>query len=199
MALQTEQQLKKEIVEASRRSGAQGWCPGTVGNISALNPQLGRIYIKRSKADLSRLETDDLLTLDVNGNILAGNGKPSIETSLHLGIYKTVKHARAIFHLHPPFATAYAVAGKKIPIVTEAAKIVLADVPLVPRAPPGSNQLATNTQRAFNDPTVKAALLRDHGLVAVGETLDDAYNTTAIVEDTAKVAFLSSLLKIPRL
>jgi L-fuculose-phosphate aldolase len=190
-----ENQLKREIVNISQRCGAQGWCPGTVGNISVLDSKSEKVYIKRSGADLNRLKLKDILTLDLDGNVLKGEGKPSIETSFHLGIYKVRKDARAVFHVHPPFATAYAVAGMKIPMVTEAAKIVLIDVPLLQHAPPGSIELATTVADAFKDLQVKAVLLREHGIVAIGETLENAYHTTALVEDTAKVAFLSLILK----
>jgi L-fuculose-phosphate aldolase len=190
-----ENHLKKKIVVISQRCGAQGWCPGTLGNISVLNSTFERVYIKRSGADLNKLELEDILTLDLDGNVIGGEGKPSIETSFHLGIYKVRKDARAIFHVHPPFATAYAVAGKKIPMVTEAAKIVLVDVPLLPHAPPGSIKLATRVTDGFKDSRVKAVLMKEHGVVSIGENLENAYRTTALVEDTAKIALLSSLIK----
>ena len=144
---------------------------------------------------MNRLKLKDVLALDLEGNVLKGEGKPSIETSFHLGIYKARKDARAVFHVHPPFATAYAVAGKKIPMVTEAAKIVLIDVPLLPHAQPGSIDLANTVADGFKDSKVKAVMLREHGIVVIGETLEGTYNTTALVEDNAKIAFLSSLIK----
>jgi len=195
MGVRNEHYVKKDIVEISRRCGAQGWCPGTLGNISLFNSQLERFYIKRSGADLNSLELEDVLTLDLDGQVLDGEGKPSMETSFHLGIYKVRRDIRAVFHVHPPFATAYAVAGSKIPMVTEAARIVLADVPLLPSAPPGSSKLATTVTDGFKDPRVTAVLLREHGLVATGKTLESAYYTASLVEDTAKVALLSSLIK----
>jgi L-fuculose-phosphate aldolase len=189
-----ENQLKKTLVGFCRRSGAQGWCPGTLGNISVLDPNAQRLYIKRSGADLNRLRLEDVLTLDTSGSVLEGKGNPSIETNFHLGIYRVRKDVRAVFHIHPPFATAYAVKGAKIPMVTEAAQIVLSDVPLISHAAAGSAQLAEKVASGFTDAKVRALLLRNHGLVAVGKTLEDGYQTTALVEDTAKVAFLSSLL-----
>lgn len=185
--------LKKQIVGISQRCGLNSWCPGTLGNISVLDSN--KIHIKRTGADLNRLKLKEILTLDLEGNVLEGEGKPSIETSFHLEIYKTRKDVKAVYHVHPPFATAYAIAGKKIPMVTEAAKIVLVDVPLLAHAPPGSTQLATLIADAFGDPNVKAVLLREHGVVSIGETLENAYQITALVEDTAKLALLSSLIR----
>ena len=184
-----------ELVDISQRCGLQGWCPGTLGNISVLSSSLECMFIKRSGEDLNRLRLEDVITLDLDGNVLRGEGKPSIETRFHLGIYRVRKDVRAVFHVHPPFATAYAVAGKKIPLVTEAAKIVLTDVPLLPPAPPGSIKLASMVADALKDLRVKTVLLSEHGVIAVGETLESAYHTTAMVEDTSKMAFLSSLIK----
>ncbi len=190
-----ENRLKKEIIDVSRRCGTQGWCPGTLGNMSALSSDSGVVYIKRSGADLSRLELRDILKLNPDkGAVIEGEGKPSVETGFHLGIYKVRRDARAIFHIHPPFATAFAVAGKKIPLVTEASRIVLYDVPLLPESPPGSARLATTVKQGFKDPRVKAVLLKEHGVVSIGETLEKAYHICALVEDTAKVALLSSFI-----
>ena len=195
MGVPNENYVKKDLVDISQRCGAQGWCPGTLGNISLLGSKPERVYIKRPGADLNRLRLEDILTLGLDGNVLKGEGKPSIETNFHLGIYKVRKDVRAVFHVHPPFATAFAVAGKKIPMVTEAAKIVLVNVPLLPSAPPGSTELATAVTNGFKDSRVKAVILREHGVVSIGENLETAYHTTALVEDTAKIALLSSLIK----
>ena len=189
-----EVELKKKIVEVSHRCGIQGWCPGSLGNISFFDSKVCRIYIKRSGADLNYLKLEDILTLDTDGRVLDGDGVPSKEVGFHLGIYKSRSDIMTVFHVHPPFATAYAVAGKKIPIVTEAAKIVLVEVPLVSSAPPGSKELATKVTDGFKDKKVTAVLIADHGLVVVGQNLKRAYHNVSLVEDTAKVALLSSLI-----
>lgn len=187
--------FKKSIVEVSHRCGLQGWCPGTLGNISLFRRESNRVYIKRSGADLNMLELMDVLTLDLEGKVLDGKGTPSKELEFHLGIYKTRKDVGAVFHVHPSYATAFAVAGKKLIMVTEAAKIVLVDVPLLKSAPPGSVELAAKVTDGFNDINVKAVLIREHGLVAVGKNLNSAYQVVSLVEDTAKIALLSSLIK----
>ena len=187
--------LKKRIIEFSGRCGSQGWCPGTLGNISVVSRKFNRVYIKRSGADLNDLEFSDILVLDLEGNVVDGEGIPSKEVSFHLGIYRIREDIKAVFHVHPSYSTAFAVAGKKLTMVTEAAKIVLFDVPLVDCAPPGSKELASNVVAGFVDPNVKAVLIREHGIVAVGDSLKSAFHVASLVEDSAKVAFLSSLLK----
>lgn len=187
--------VKRRMVEVSQKCGEQGWCPGSLGNISWLNQESNKVYIKRSGADLNNLELADILVLDLDGIVLEGKGIPSKEVGFHLGIYKIRSDVRAVFHVHPSYSTAFAVVGKKLPMVTEAAKIVLVDVPFVDCAPPGSDDLASNVVEGFRDPNVKAVLIREHGVVVVGNRLKDAYHVASLVEDTAKVAFLSSQIK----
>lgn len=195
LSLSDEGVLRKEFVVISRRCGSQGWCPGTLGNISMLNPKANFVYIKSSGADLNVLELSDIIVLDLEGKVLLGEGEPSKEFGFHLGIYKIRSDVGCVFHVHPSYATAFAVAGKKLPMITEAAKIILIDVPLVESAPPGSGELASNVIEGFRDPNVKAVLIRDHGIVAVGSDLQDTFSIASLVEDTAKVAFLSSQIK----
>lgn len=190
-----ENSLKAEIVSVSRRCGTNGWCPGTSGNISIFNPKQGRVYIKKSGADMNKLALRDILTIDLEGNILNGKGKPSMEVNFHLGIYKTREEARAVLHIHPPFATAFATAAKSIPLVTETAKTILGVVPLINRATPGSVELAKNVIDCFKDINVKALLLREHGIVSIEETLEKAYYVADYLEDTAKIAFLTSIIE----
>jgi L-fuculose-phosphate aldolase len=186
---------KKCVVDISHRCGKQGWCPGTLGNISLFSSESNRVYIKRTGADLNKLALKDIIILDLEGKVLDGKGTPSKEVGFHLNIYKTRREVRSIFHVHPSYATAYAVVGKKLPMVTEAAKIVLVDVPLVDCAPPGSAELASSVVEGFRDPNVKAVLIREHGVVAVGDSLESAFHVASLVEDSAKVAFLSSLIR----
>lgn len=195
MEASKENKLKRQIVNISQRCGMQGWCPGLHGNISVLNPSAQRVYIKRTGADLNTLKLKDILTLDLDGKVLKGDGKPSMEMNFHLGIYGVRKDAGAVIHVHPPFATAYAVAGIELPMVTEGAKMILVDVPLLPHAPPGSDKLAKTVTDSFKDSKVKAVLMREHGIVAIGENLETAYHATSLVEDNAKIALLSSLIK----
>ena len=188
------EKLKKEIIEIAQQCGSQGWCPLNSGNLSVITRDRDRVYIKVSGADMSKLTYKDILTVDMEGTVLEGTGRPSIEVNLHLGTYQVRPDVRAVVHVHPPYATAYATAGKKMPLVLEIAEIVLSDVPLLQFAPAGSIGLARNVTSTLRDVNVKAVLLQKHGVVAVGETLEKAYYRVACVEENAKIAFLQSLI-----
>jgi len=195
MKPQEESDLKKQMIEIARRAGSRRWCPGISGNISVIDSTQQRIYIKATRTDMKNLETKDVMVLDLDGRVLEGEGKPSTEEKIHLCIYKLRNDVKAVLHVHSPYATAYATAGKKIPLLTDAARMELGDVPLLEYAVGGSVESAENVSRAFKDPKMKAVLLREHGTLSVGETLEKAYYIADWVEDAAKVAFLSSLIK----
>jgi len=187
--------LKNDLIKVSRWCGSREWCPGTSGNVSALNPDRGEVYIKGSGASMLDLEPKDILTLDLEGNVIQGEGRPSKEVNFHLGIYKARGNVKAVLHTHSPFATAYAAAGKEIPQVTATAQLTLKKVPLVEYAPPGSPELAGYVIGGFKDPTVQALLLKNHGVVTIGDTVYRAYHINEWIEEAAKVALLSSVIK----
>ncbi len=187
--------LKETLIKISKLVGIRGWCPGSSGNISVLNPKKGEVYIKISGKRMSDLKFSDILTLDLDGKVIEGRGSPSKEVNFHIGIYKKRKDVKAVLHTHPPYATAYAVAGRELPMVTVTAKLILKKVPLVDYAPPGSNELADLVVKGFEDPEVHSVLMKNHGVVSVGETLHEALSITEYVENTAEIGFLSSVIR----
>jgi len=187
--------LKDSLIKVSRLSGSRGWCPGTSGNISVLDPDTGKVYIKVSGRSMADLKPSDILTLDLDGKVLEGSGRPSKEVNFHLGIYKKRKDVKAVLHTHPPYATAYATAGRSLPMVTATAKHILKKVPLVDYAPPGSSELADLVVKRFEDPDVCAVLMKNHGVVSVGGNLYRALYVTEWVENAAETAFLYSVIK----
>ncbi len=188
-------QLKKGLVAVSRLTGSRGWCPGTSGNSSVFNPETKLVYIKGTGKSMTEMDEADILTIDLDGRVLEGEGRPSKEVNFHVGLYKARPDAQAVLHVHPPYATALGTAGKVFPLATATAKAIVKKAPLVGYYPPGSMELAQDVLEAFKDPEVKAAILRAHGVVAVGKTIYDAYHMTEWVEDAVKVTFLSTLMK----
>jgi len=187
--------LKNDLIKVSRWCGSREWCPGTSGNVSVLNPDRWEVYIKGSGASMADIKPEDILSLDLEGNVIQGEGRPSKEVNFHLGIYKARQDVKAVLHTHSPFATAYAATGMEIPQVTATAQLTLKRVPLVEYAPPGSLELAGYVTGGLKDPTVQALLLKNHGVVTVGDTVYRAYHINEWVEEAARVALLSSIIK----
>jgi len=187
--------LKKSLIAVSRLTGSRGWCPGTSGNSSVYNADARLVYIKGTGKSMAEMDEADVLTIDLEGKVLEGTGRPSKEVNFHVGLYKARPDVQAVLHVHPPFATALGTAGKAFPLVTATARAIVKKAPLVAFHPPGSMGLAQAVLEAFKDPEVKVAILRAHGIVAVGRTIYDAYHMTEWLEDAVKVTFLSTLMK----
>ncbi len=100
-------------------------------------------------------------------------------------------------HYHSPFATAYAIRGIPVPLLTVQARRLLRRISVVPEAPDGSPELARHVVAAFKDEELRVILLARHGLVAVGGDLSEAQNMAELAEETAKTALLARLVEAP--
>ena len=141
-----------------------------------------------------RIIGEDIVLVDFEQQVVEGEYQPSVETPLHLKIYKKRPEAMAVVHVHSPFATAFAVARKNIPVILEeTAQAVGHEIGVAAYAHCGTPQLADNVVKALGA-TRQAVLLANHGLVAVGETMDQALKICYVVEKTARVAIYARSL-----
>lgn len=186
--------IEKIFIETAKRAFFFGLQSSTGGNISIRINQ--NIFItKPSGLSLFSLKKNDLITMDLEGKIIKGSSKPTKEVKFHIGIFKIRNDVNAVVHYHPPWATAFACKGIKIPLITLHSKRILQDVPLIPLKEEGSSDLAYLITNVFKNQNVKAITLTGHGLVAVGSTIYDAQNIAELVEETAKIAWISNLIQ----
>ena len=187
---------RREVLEAGRKMLKKGLITATWGNISCRVEGENRIAITPSGMDYDKLVEEDIVILDMEGSVVLGERKPSIEVPLHLALYKGRKDIGAVVHTHSTFATALACAHKHIaPIVEELVQVVGGDVRVARYALPGSEQLAANVLTAIRDRY--AALLANHGVVGVAKTLKEALKICEIVEKGAKITVLCSMVGQP--
>lgn len=156
--------------------------------------QDGLFLVKPSGISLFDLTGDDLLVTDGSGVVVEGAGKPTKEINSHLSIYRVRQDVGGIVHYHPPFATTFAVGRQEIPLKTVHAKRILGRIPVVQPDAEGSEALAASIQKVFSDTSVGTALLFDHGILATGHRLSEAQNVAELVEESARIAYLSELL-----
>lgn len=152
-----------------------------------------RIVITPSGYSFYDCSPEQLLVLDLEGNIIDGEAKPSRETGFHLGIYRSKPSINGIIHTHSPWATSFAVRGKSIPLLTPHAESILKELPLIPYAQPGSERLAQLIIEFFSKENISAALLEGHGLIGIGDNLVFARNIIELVEETAKIALIAEI------
>ena len=190
MALVTEFQLKQTIVRVAKRLDEKGILTSTDGNLSARLPDGGTL-ITPSGSCKGQLEAEKIVRLFRDGSPRAG--KPSSEIALHRMIYARRPDVQAIVHAHPPYATAYAVAGMALdqPILSEAI-LTLGRVPVASYAMPTAEELARSVE-----PLVEhhdAVLLRFHGAICFARDIEQAGYLMETLEHVARIDFIRRAL-----
>ena len=183
--------MKAELIEYYKRAYNDGLMKGTSGNASIIDRDNEIIIITPSSLDHSILSEDDIVEIDMEGNVLKGEQKPSSEWRMHLEIYKKCKHANAILHSHSPFATAYAVMNKEIPfILAEMGYWTDGAIPVSKFAKMGSLELGQNAAETLMNR--RTCLLQNHGVLAIGENIKDAYLRAIYIEDAAQICCIAN-------
>jgi|ETNmetMinimDraft_35_1059890.scaffolds.fasta_scaffold54177_1 L-ribulose-5-phosphate 4-epimerase len=187
--------LKKTFISISRNIYRRGLVSGRGGNISVKSILDGEILIKRSGATFRNLDENDILLVNTKGRILQGKDVPSNDLLIHLGIYSKRNDVGAIIHTHSPYATAFSIIGRPIPLLTIQAKDILKKNVFLNVDSYSPQYLSEKCRELFNDTLLKAVLLKCHGAVIVGRDLEDAFNNADLLEETAKIAILCGKLK----
>jgi L-fuculose-phosphate aldolase len=186
--------LRLAILECGQICYARRLMTSNDGNIS-VRVDGGRVLITPAGMCKGRMDADDLLIVDLDGNVLASaNGhRPSSETPMHLEVYKQRPDVRAVIHAHPIFATALTVAGLDFPddILPEVA-LTLGHVPVSAYATPSSREDAEVIHLLIRGHD--AILLRQHGSLTVGKNLDEALIHLERIEHVAEVFHRASQL-----
>ena len=186
------QALRDELAAISRRAYDRGLVAGFSGNNSVRVPWRDAALIKATGVCQGDMTPEDAVLVDLEGNPLEDGPAPSKEIRWHVGIYRANPAIGGIVHVHSPYATAFAVNNRVPPLVHTAARGVLGRIGLVDLAPSGSPELAEMITAAFADRELSVALMREHGTIAVGTDLRQAYYRADYLEDTAKVALLAA-------
>ena len=151
------------------------------GNVS-VRIDKERTLIKPTGRYFRTIEPGEFILIDKDGKVLDGhNARPSMETNLHIGVYKNRPDVNAIVHTHPVFAIAYSM-NYKAPLDTG---VHHKKIPLISFYEPGSKELADETAKALKDSD--AVILEYHGVVTVGKNLTEATFLTEIVEKYAEI------------
>lgn len=189
---------KREIIQAGLEVHERGLVAGTWGNISRrLEGDREKFAITPSGMDYRRIEERDIVTLDLDGKVVEGEKIPSTEAPLHRTIYKSKGDVNAILHTHSVFASAVAcVRGDIPPIVEDMVQIIGGSVETAEYELPGTEDLASSVLEALGEK--KAALLANHGVVALGGDMEEALLGAEIVEKSAKIYLMGMLLGDPK-
>ncbi|MCL2378461.1 MAG: L-ribulose-5-phosphate 4-epimerase [Defluviitaleaceae bacterium] len=196
--------LRKSVHKANLRLPKLGLVLFTWGNVSGIDRARGLVVIKPSGVPYKKLLIDDMIIVDLNGNVVAGEGKPSSDTATHLRLYEAFPDISGIVHTHSTYATAFAQAGHSLPAYgTTHADYFHGPVPctraLTDYEIRGNYELETGNVIAETfgnlDPTaVPGVLVKNHGPFTWGTSPADAVYNAAVLEECAKMAWLSQSL-----
>jgi L-fuculose-phosphate aldolase len=177
-----EKELRGALVRIARAMDLAGFCPSKSGNVSV---RLGDgLLISPSGLPYADIQPEDLVEVALSGEVRSGSRKPSSEWPFHTSIYRARTDAQAIVHTHSPMATALSCTRRGIPAFHY--MIALAggpDIRCADYATFGTEALADNAVRSLEGR--KAVLLANHGVIAIGASLDGAYAVAAEVENLA--------------
>jgi ribulose-5-phosphate 4-epimerase/fuculose-1-phosphate aldolase len=183
-------ELKRKIVDITNELFAVDIITATGGNISARIPGTDIIWITPSKMFKGGLTMDDLILVDLDGNMVEGRTRPSIEAPLHTGIYRAREDVLAVIHSHAPYAIAMALCNLCFPPITFDG-FLISKLPTVPFAISGQELAESVLERIGNWP---GAFLQNHGFLAMGKDLRFAANLTLTVEHMGKVLAIARIL-----
>jgi L-fuculose-phosphate aldolase len=194
--LPTPWQIRRRLLEICRLAADRRYVAAYEGNFSARLPD-GRVLITPTRVNKAMLTDGDLVVTDLAGNHLQGTRRASSEIGMHLAVYAERDDVKAIAHAHPPFASAYCMAGVKMCIDCMPETLVeLRDIPLVPYATPGTHEVAERLRPHLSEG--EAFLLEQHGVLAVGPDVDMAFFRLELVEHTAEILHRAVALGGPK-
>ncbi|HEY6474017.1 MAG TPA: class II aldolase/adducin family protein [Acidimicrobiales bacterium] len=175
----------EQIVAAAQELLAKGLVEGTSGNISA-RMEDGNVALTPSSLDYRVMTVDDICIVDPAGEQVAGKRGPTSEKYLHMAVMNAYEDIAVCIHSHAVHATMFAVAHQDVPSCIDEFTVYLGgDIRCTEYAPSGSPDLAEQVVKALD--SRGAALIANHGMVAVGTTMEKAMHNTALVERSAKI------------
>ena len=194
--MKTIPELRQEVVDRSLQAFREGLFSGTSGNLSCYLRGEGIILITPTSVRYDVLRAEDIVALRLDGTVVEGALRPSSEWRMHAAVYESCPDVNAVFHTHSPYATAFAVNHQTIPAVLIEALVFLGgDIRSAAYATPGTRAVGENAIPALRDR--KGCTLANHGVLAVGNDLAQAYLNAEYIEDTAKIYTLARSIGTP--
>jgi L-fuculose-phosphate aldolase len=179
--------VEQDLLDTAKQLLRSGLVEGTAGNLSARLPD-GNVIMSPSSLDYELMQVDDLVVLDLDGQVVAGERPPTTEKALHLACLRAHADVGAVIHSHALYCSMFAITHQPIPCVIEEFEIYVGgDVPVADYRLTGSDELAEEVARHVGDRG--AVLMANHGLLTVGRDIFDAMKVAQLVERTAQIVW----------
>ncbi len=187
--------LKQQVLDANLLLPKYGLVTLTWGNVSGIDRASGYVVIKPSGVNYAEMSVDDMVVVDLDGNIIEGRLNPSSDTPTHLQLYKAFQHMGGIVHTHSRWATSFAQAGKSIePTGTTHADYFNGPVPCTRLLTPAeisnhyeieTGKVIIETFKNLDAEAIPAALFQNHGPFCWGKSPHKAVETAVALEEIA--------------
>jgi len=199
MSAANDDELKQRLVATAKELLARGLTEATAGNLS-VRLAGDRVAMTPSSLAYETMTVDDLVVVDLVGNVVEGERPPTSEKALHLACLRDHPDLGAVIHCHALFATMFAVTRQPIPCVIEEFEVYVGgEVPVADYRLTGSDELGTEVARHVGERG--AVLMANHGLLTVGKDPEQALKVASLVERTAQVVWgaraLGELVPLP--
>ncbi|MDE6341625.1 MAG: L-ribulose-5-phosphate 4-epimerase [Muribaculaceae bacterium] len=195
------EKLKEEVYKANMDLVKHGLVIFTWGNVSGIDREKGLVVIKPSGVDYDVMKPEDMVVVDLQGNVVEGQLKPSSDTPTHLAIYRAFPEVGGVVHTHSTYATAWAQAGLDIPnIGTTHADYFHEAIPctadMTEAEVKGAYELETGNViikrfEGMNPMHTPGVLVKNHGPFSWGKDAHDAVHNAVVMEQVAKMASIA--------
>ncbi|MCD6354756.1 MAG: L-ribulose-5-phosphate 4-epimerase [Prolixibacteraceae bacterium] len=195
------EQLKEQVLQANLDLVKHGLVTFTWGNVSGIDREKELVVIKPSGVSYDKMKSKDMVVLNLYGQVVEGNLKPSSDTQTHLVLYRQFKNIGGVVHTHSSWATSWAQAGKGIPVIgTTHADYFYGEIPCTRKMTKeeinGDYELETGkviVERFENidSDSVPAVLVNNHGPFTWGTDANNAVFNAVVLEEVAKTTFLA--------
>ena len=183
--------IRREVLDSSRWLAEHGYLGqlSSGGNVSARVPGEKNIAITPSGRTYFSLELNDICIVDFDQNPIEGSLAPSIETGMHIGVYRNRRDVNAVIHTHQPFASTLSIINKPVPSLFDEITVEIGHVvDIVPYAFSGSRELVDNlTGKLGND--CHCYLIQNHGAISLGADMPRAMRNAELLESVARIYY----------
>lgn len=193
------EQLKEKVLKANLDLPGYGLVKFTWGNVSAIDRETGLVVIKPSGVEYDNMTAEDLVVVDLDGNIVEGKLRPSSDTPTHLVLYKKFKYIGGIVHTHSPWATIWAQATRSVPAFgTTHADHFYGTIPctralneqeIKGQYEEETGNVIVETFKDIDPSQMPGVLVYSHGPFTWGKDADEAVHNAVILEEVCKMAY----------
>ncbi|WP_419153103.1 L-fuculose-phosphate aldolase [Streptococcus suis] len=176
---------RKELIKYGKKLVTEGLTKGTGGNLSVFNREKGLMAITPSGIDFFEIKEEDIVIMDLEGQVVEGEKLPSSEWYMHLIQYQKREDLDAVIHAHTTYGTVLAVLRESLPASHYMIAVAGKDVRVADYATYGTKELAENAAEAMKDR--RAVFLANHGILAGAQDLLNAFNIIEEVEYCSKI------------